>query len=131
MESRDVKWDAIRQKERELLNLEEQYYQQKKKLEKKTLELEERSAKLEKIMDEEADKMYLVLRKFSSTADCVRDYFTEIENLRYHSNQVYRTKEIKLEKEKEKLDKKFRQIKNILDEEYHKLRRNYATSTNR
>lgn len=130
MESRDVKWDAIRQKERELLNLEEQYYQQKKKLEKKTLELEERSAKLEKIMDEEADKMYLVLRKFSSTADCDRDYFTEIENLRYHSNQVYRTKGIKLEEEKEKLDKEFRQRKNILDEEYQKLRRNYA-STNR
>ena len=26
MESRDVKWDAVRQKEREILNLEEQYY---------------------------------------------------------------------------------------------------------
>lgn len=75
MESRNVKWDAIRQKEREILKLEEQYYQQKKKLEKKALELEERSARLEKIMDEEADKMYQVLRKFSSTADCVRDYF--------------------------------------------------------
>ena len=130
MESRNVKWDAIRQKEREILNLEEQYYQQKKKLEKKTLELEERSARLEKIMDEEADKMYLVLRKFSSTADCVREYFTELESLRYHSNQVYRTKGIKLEEEKEKIDKEFRQRKNILDEEYQKLRRNYA-STNR
>ena len=83
MESRNVKWDAIRQKEREILNLEEQYYQQKKKLEKKTLELEERSARLEKIMDEEADKMHLVLRKFSSTADCVRDYFTEIILTKY------------------------------------------------
>ena len=128
MESRNVKWDAIRQKEREIIKLEEQYYLEKKKLEKKTLELEERSARLEKIMDEEADKMYQVLRKFSSTADCVRDYFTEIENLRYHSNQVYRTNGIKLEEEKEKLDKEFRQRKNILDEEYHKLRRNYAST---
>ena len=128
MESRNVKWDAIRQKEREILKLEEQYYQQKKKLEKKALELEERSARLEKIMDEEADKMYQVLRKFSSTADCVRDYFTEIENLRYHSNQVYRTNGIKLEEDKEMLDKEFRQRKNILDEEYHKLRRNYAST---
>ena len=73
-------------------------------------------------MDEEADKMYLVLRKFSSTADCVREYFTEIENLRYHSNQVYRTNEIKLEEEKEKIDKEFRQRKNILDEEYQKTK---------
>ena len=128
MESRNVKWDAIRKKEREILNLEEQYYQQKKKLEKKTLELEERSARLEKLMDEESDKLYQVLRKFSSTADCVRDYFTEIENLRYHSNQVYRTKGIKLEEEKEKIDKEFRQRKNILDEEYQKLRRNYAST---
>ena len=128
MESRNVKWDAIRQKEWEILKLEEQYYQQKKKLEKKTLELEERSARLEKIMDEEADKMYQVLRKFSSTADCVRDYFTEIENLRYHSNQVYRTNGINLEEDKGKLDKEFRQRKNILDEEYHKLRRNYAST---
>ena len=128
MESRNVKWDAIRKKEREILNLEEQYYQQKKKLEKKTLELEERSARLEKLMDEESDKLYQVLRKFSSTADCVRDYFTEIENLRYHSNQVYRTNGIKLEEEKEKIDKEFRQRKNILDEEYQKLRRNYAST---
>lgn len=104
------------------------YYLEKKKLEKKTLELEERSARLEKIMNEEADKMYLVLRKFSSPADCVREYFTDIENLRYHSNQVYRTNEIKLEEEKEKIDKKFRQRKNILDEEYQKLRRNYAST---
>ena len=79
-------------------------------------------------MNEEVDKMYLVLRKFSSPADCVREYFTDIENWRYHSNQVYRTNEIKLEEEKEKIDKEFRQRKNILDEEYQKLRRNYAST---
>jgi hypothetical protein len=130
MESRNVKWEEIREKERELYTLEERYYQGKKKLDNKALDLDERNANLEKLMDEESDKLYQVLRKFSSTADCIRDYFTEIENLRYHSNQVYRTKGIKLEEEKEKLDKEFRQRKNILDEEYHKLRRNYA-STNR
>ena len=128
MESRNVKWDAIRQKEWELFDLEDQYYQEKKKFDNKALELDERSARLEKLMDEESDKLYQVLRKFSSTADCVRDYFTEIENLRYHSNQVYRTKGIKLEEEKEKIDKEFRQRKNILDEEYQKLRRNYAST---
>ena len=66
--------------------------------------------------------------KFLTSADCVREYFTDIENLRYHSNQVYRTNEIKLEEEKEKIDKEFRQRKNILDEEYQKLRRNYAST---
>lgn len=130
MESRNVKWEEIREKERELYTLEERYYQEKKKLDNKALDLDERNANLEKLMDEESDKLYQVLRKFSSTADCVREYFTELESLRYHSNRVYRTNGIKLEEEKEKLDKEFRQRKNILDEEYHKLRRNYA-STNR
>ena len=128
MESRDVKWDAVRQKEREILNLEEQYYLEKNKLEKKTLELEERSARLEKIMNEEADKMYLVLRKFSSPADCVREYFTEIENLRHFSNQVYRDRRIKLEDEREKYDNEFRKKRNDLDEEFHRLRRDYAST---
>ena len=130
MERKDVKWEEIREKERELYTLEERYYQEKKKVDNKAVDLDERNANLEKLISDEVDKMYQVLRKFSSPADCVRDYFTEIENLRYHSNQVYRTKGIKLEEEKEKLDKEFRQRKNILDEEYHKLRRNYA-STNR
>ena len=128
MERKDVKWEEIREKERELFALEEQYYQQKKELDNKAFDLNERNANLEKIITEEADKMYLVLRKFSSPADCVREYFTEIENLRYHSNQVYRTNEIKLEEEKEKIDKEFRQRKNILDEEYQKLKRNYAST---
>lgn len=128
MESRDVKWDAVRQKEREILNLEEQYYLAERSSNSSVFFSNFFFSRLEKIMNEEADKMYLVLRKFSSPADCVREYFTDIENLRYHSNQVYRTNEIKLEEEKEKIDKKFRQRKNILDEEYQKLRRNYAST---
>ena len=35
MESRDVKWDAIRQKEREILNLEEQILSGKEKVREK------------------------------------------------------------------------------------------------
>ena len=90
MERKDVKWEEIREKERELFNLEEQYYQQKKELDNKAFDLNERNANLEKLMSDEVDKMYQVLRKFSSTADDVRDYFTEIENLRHFSEQVYR-----------------------------------------
>ncbi len=45
--------------------------------------------------------MYHILRKFSSTADDVRDYFTDIENLRHFSNQAYRDRRIKLEDEGE------------------------------
>ncbi|KEQ50537.1 hypothetical protein MK391_06170 [Streptococcus oralis] len=128
MERKDVKWEEIREKERELFNLEERYYRQKKELDKKALDLDERNANLEKLMFEEVDKMYHILRRFSSTADDVRDYFIEIENLRHFSNQVYRDHKIKLEDEREKNDNEFRKKRNDLDEEFHKLRRDYAST---
>ena len=128
MERKDVKWEEIREKERELFALEEQYYRQKKELDKKALDLDERNANLEKLMSEEVDKMYQVLRKFDSTADDVREYFTEIENLRLFSNQVYRDHKIKLEDEREKYDNEFRKKRNDLDEEFNKLRRDYAST---
>ena len=128
MERKNVKWEEIREKERELFALEEQYYRQKKELDKKALDLDERNANLEKLISEEVDKMYQILRKFSSTADDVKEYFTEIENLRHFSNQVYRDHKIKLEDEREKYDNEFRKKRNDLDEEFHKLRRDYAST---
>ena len=128
MERKDVKWEEIKEKERELFTLEDQYYQEKKKLDNKAFDLNERNANLEKLMSEEVDKMYQVLRKFDSTADDVREYFTEIENLRHFSDQVYRENRIKLEDEIEKNDKEFRKKRNDLDEEFHKLRRDYAST---
>ena len=130
MESRDVKWDAIRQKERELFDLEDQYYQEKKKLDNKVFNLDERNANLEKLLSDEVDKMYQILRKFSATSDDVREYFTEIEEFKDYSDRVYREHRIKLEEERERYDKEFRKKRNELDEEFQKLRRDYA-STNR
>ena len=128
MERKDVKWEEIREKERELFNLEEQYYRQKKELDNKSLDLDKRNANLEKLISEEVDKMYHISRKFETSADDVKEYFTEIENLRHFSNQVYRDHKIKLEDEREKYDKEFRKKRNELDEEFHKLRRDYAST---
>ena len=128
MESRDVKWVAIRQKERELFDLEDQYYQEKKKLDNKALELDERNANLEKLISDEVDKMYQILRKFKSTDDDVRNYFIELEELKDYSDQVYRGHRIKLEEERERYDKELRKKRNELDEEFQKLRRNYAST---
>jgi len=128
MERKDVKWEEIREKERELFALEDQYYQEKKKLDNKALDLDERNANLEKLISEEVDKMSHILRKFETSADDVRDYFTEIENLRHFSEQVYREHRIKLENEREKNDNEFRKKRNDLDEEFHKLRRDYAST---
>jgi len=123
MERKDVKWEEIRDKERELFNLEDQYYQQKKELDNKAFDLNERNENLEKLMSEEVDKMYEILRKFSSTPDDVSDYFTEMDNLIYFSEH-----RIKLEDEREKNYKEFRKKRNELDEEFHKLRRDYAST---
>ena len=108
MESRDVKWEVIRKKERELLDLEDQYYQEKKKHDNKVLELDERNSNLEKMISDEVDNMYQILRKFSSTTDDDRDYFTELEELKVYSEQVYREHRIQLEDERERFDKEFR-----------------------
>lgn len=128
MESRDVKWEVIRKKEKELLDLEDQYYQEKKKHDNKALELDERNSNLEKMISDEIDNMYQILRKFSSTTDDVRDYFTELEELKDYSDQVYRGHRIQLEDEREIFDKEFRKKRNELDEEFQKLRRNYAST---
>ena len=128
MERKDVKWEEIREKERELFALEDQYYQEKKKLDNKALDLDERNANLEKLISEEVDKMSHTLRKFETSADDVRDYFIEIENLRHFSNQVYRDHRVKLEDKREKYDNEFRKKRNDLDEEFHKLRRDYAST---
>ena len=128
MERKDVKWEEIREKERELFALEDQYYQEKKKLDNKALDLDERNANLEKLISEEVDKMSHILRKFETSVDDVGDYFTEIENLRHFSNQVYRDHRVKLEDEREKYDNEFRKKRNDLDEEFHRLRRDYAST---
>ena len=128
MERKDVKWEAKHANDSELVPLESRYSQEQKKLNNKALDLYERNANLEKLISEEVDKMYHTLRKFSSTADDVRDYFIEIENLRHFSNQVYRDCRIKLEDEREKYDNEFRKKRNDLDEEFHKLRRDYAST---
>lgn len=128
MESRDVKWEAIRKKERELFDLEDQYYQEKKKLDNKALELDERNSNLEKMISDEVDKMYQILRKFSATSDDVREYFTEIEEFKDYSDRVYREHRIKLEDERDKYDNEFRKKRNELDEEFQKLRRDYAST---
>lgn len=56
MERKNVKWEEIREKERELFYLEDQYYQQKKELDYKAFDLNERNENLEKLMSEEVDK---------------------------------------------------------------------------
>lgn len=123
MESRDVEWETLRKKERELHYLEEQYYQEKKKLETKALDIEERNRNLEILLEQEFDKMNLTLRRFVASENDIRDYFIDMEDFRQESFSVYKRNILKIEEEKEKLDKDFRKKKNQLEEEFNSLRR--------
>ena len=123
MESRDVEWETLRKKERELHYLEEQYYQEKKKLETKALDIEERNRNLEILLEQEFDKMNLTLRRFVASENDIRDYFIDMEDFRQESFSVYKINILKIEEEKEKLDKDFRKKKNQLEEGFNSLRR--------
>ncbi|WP_293874319.1 hypothetical protein [Streptococcus sp. A12] len=123
MESRDVEWETLRKKERELHYLEEQYYQEKKKLETKALDIEERNRNLEILLEQEFDKMNLTLRRFVASENDIRDYFIDMEDFRQESFSVYKRNILKIEEEKEKLDKDFRKKKNQLEEGFNSLRR--------
>ena len=123
MESRDVEWETLRKKERELHYLEEQYYQEKKKLETKALDIEDRNRNLEILLEQEVDKMNLTLRRFVASANDIRDYFIDMEDFRQESFSVYKRNILKIEEEKEKLDKDFRKKKNQLEEGFNSLRR--------
>ena len=123
MESRDVEWETLRKKERELHYLEEQYYQEKKKLETKAHDIEERNRNLEILLEQEFDKMNLTLRRFVASENDIRDYFIDMEDFRQESFSVYKRNILKIEEEKEKLDKDFRKKKNQLEEGFNSLRR--------
>ena len=123
MESRDVEWETLRKKERELHYLEEQYYQEKKKLETKALDIEERNRNLEILLEQEFDKMNLTLRRFVASENDIRDYFIDMEDFRQESFSVYKRNILKIEEEKEKLDKDFHKKKNQLEEGFNSLRR--------
>ena len=97
-------------------------------IKKRRNSIDERNSNLEKLISDEVDKMYQILRKFKSTDDDVRNYFIELEELKDYSDQVYRGHRIKLEEERERYDKEFRKKRNELDEEFQKLRRNYAST---
>ena len=89
MERKDVKWEEIREKERELSNLEEQYYQQKKELDNKAFDLNERNANLEN------------LRHFSEQV--YREHRIKLENEREKNDNEFRKKRNELEEEFHKL----------------------------
>ena len=83
MEGRNVSWETVDRKEKELIEFEEKHLLEKKNFETRFRELDERSERLHRAVDEEADKMYQTLKRFSASSSDLRDCFSEIENLQY------------------------------------------------
>ena len=67
--------------------------------------------------------MNLTLRRFVASENDIRDYFIDMEDFRQESFSVYKRNILKIEEEKEKLDKDFRKKKNQLEEGFNSLRR--------
>lgn len=128
MESRNVSWEDVSRKERELIEFEERHYLEKKNFEAQFRELGERSERLSRAIDKESDRMYQVLKRFSVSSGDVRDYFSEMGNLRWQSDLTYKQQEATLQKKEDEWEKSFRRERNELEEEYTQLRRVYAST---
>lgn len=128
MEGRNVSWETVDRKEKELIEFEEKHLLEKKNFETRFRELDERSERLHRAVDEEADKMYQTLKRFSASSSDLRDCFSEIENLRWQSELAYKRKRADLEEEEDEWEKVFRRKRNDLEEEYNQLRRDYASA---
>lgn len=128
MEGRNVGWEDVSRKERELMEFEDDHRLEKRVFEHRYQELSNRSWELQRLVDQETDLMYLALNQFSISPDEVAPYFSEVEELLWQSDQTYRQEMFNLEMEEEEAEKSFRRKRDQLEEEYYQLRREYAST---
>lgn len=117
---------ACFQKEQELLELEIEYHKQERKLEEQREELYDRHGRLGRFIEEETERIYMVLRKFEASYEEGRSLFQDLERLNEDSEQFYHQELKQLQYTEETLSEHFRYERDHLEEEYHQLRREYA-----
>ena len=128
MEKRDVTWEDVNRKERELTELEDKYRHEKKLCERSDKELYERFREFGHLVNEEIEKMTYVLEGFSVSSEDMQDYFSNMENLMLESQTVYNRQTIKLDEEQLECEKAFRKNRDKLEEEYYQMRKRYENS---
>lgn len=128
MEGRNVGWEDVSRKERELMEFEDDHRIEKREFENRYQELSNRSWELQRLVDQETDLMYLALNQFSISPDEVAPYFSEVEEFLWQADQTYRQEMFNLEMEEEEAEKNFRRKRDQLEEEYYQLRREYAST---
>ena len=128
MERRDVTWEDVNRKERELTEFEDKYRHEKKLFERNEKELYDRFREFGHLVDEEIEKMTYVLERFSVSSEDMQDYFFNMENLMLESQTVYNQQTIKLDEKQLECEKAFRKNKDKLEEEYYQMRKRYESS---
>ncbi|NMH33133.1 hypothetical protein G6036_07805 [Streptococcus sanguinis] len=128
MERRDVTWEDVNRKERELTEFEDKYRHEKKLFERNEKELYDRFREFGNLVDEEIEKMTYVLERFSVSSEDMQDYFSNIENLMLESQTVYNQQTIKLDEKQLEYEKAFRKNRDKLEEEYYQMRKRYESS---
>ncbi|MBP2620994.1 hypothetical protein ACVRXQ_09150 [Streptococcus panodentis] len=90
MESKDVSWEDVSKKAQELNDFEDEYRLEKISFEARCEELDNRAGELRSLVDAETDRMSFILQRFSASSDDAADYFSEMENLLWRSEQAYK-----------------------------------------
>ncbi|MGQ7409877.1 hypothetical protein ACTGWG_12620, partial [Streptococcus suis] len=80
----------IRQKERELMEKEEGYYRHKRLLEERSVDLGDRRRRLSRLLEQEREKMSLLLNRYQAHPDEASDFYRDLQGLAEASEQVYR-----------------------------------------
>ena len=130
MDQSDVILEALKGKEKEYRDLEEDYHTQKAAFIKAQDEIYERREKLSQIVDEEASKMDAFLRKGQRTYQDGDPFYRSLQQLMEESQFAYQRRNDSLQQEEATLDKNYRKQCNELEEAIDSLRRSYA-STNK
>ncbi|HEL2576793.1 TPA: hypothetical protein TZ704_001982 [Streptococcus suis] len=113
----------IRQKERELMEKEEGYYRHKRLLEERSVDLDDRRRRLSHLLEQEREKMSLLLNRYQAHPDEASDFYRDLQGLEEASEQVYRQSIQNLEEEKQVAMRRFHLEKYQLETELQGLRR--------
>lgn len=115
--------DTLRQKERELIEVEEAYYRQKKDFENREIALDSRLHFFRQLIVQEEGKMAHLLGRYKAGRDEARDFYRVIQQLTEESELTYRKYRQDLDFDQESYQRHYKQKREKLETEIHQLRR--------
>ncbi|MBL6440107.1 hypothetical protein JNE33_06240 [Streptococcus suis] len=125
MES-DVIWERIRKREQELFDQEDDYNQEKNKIEARQEDLEQRQNALKLLIESEQEEMRCFLSRHSLDYDAALSFFQELDQLQEESFYQYRQEMAQLFQQEERLSQQYRTDLYRLEDTISQLRRDYS-----